>query len=853
MNSYIEILDTTNSVLGTLNVSSNSDFPLSLQDKISDINNVLGGNTSSSSKTSRAPATPQLNRLLEYLYNSNISDDADMKNTKDCRLIVDGVQYHNYNKIKFTDVIQKNGKPFEYEFILYGENYEWVEQLRDLMITDLDYYDGTTDLVTYTKNSLNTAFPTTYDSGWDYWWSLKNYGAWKNATNVTVEDFRPDIYIKSIVREAFERIGYTLSSSFVDSSLFKKLLFPFIGNGFNLSPEEIKDSYVYVENNQSFSHTDPTILVALSYPTEISDVNNRWIADSYFCEKTGLYNIRGKIAIGLILSGGYGSVSLKYLKTFPDLSFETGQIYTTTGQPIIHKRPPKVSDQYSFDFNIFLNEGELFSIAFQNAGTNAINFISVNSAATLEIILASKPDGTLIEGSLFKINEVFPNDISVLEIINGVTELFNLYWKTDTRLKKIYCEPRNDFYKGQGDAINWTSKLDIDSEYKLHFATQYKRDWSFSYAEDSNDKYVSATNKIFKRRLAELKISLPNRFAKGSQKAGTDFFAPTASDIAQNISTEGFIDAPMIPTFNSFYPEASQYSSDFKPRILYQEGYVTKATGFGTNSNWKFHDSITNTITPMSLVPLAYMADRLAGVGANLMYCNGVIEGDGLFKTYWDKTFQVIETGIILTAKFRLTTTELSNIDLRYPIYLSEPAELKGYWVIDTVGDYKPQDLGLVPVKLIKVTNLNPKVTTPIVNPPITGDFGNSSNFDSAFKKNNNTTNDSNQSDTPITTVLGNNSGNVSKNTGNNVWAIGGIGNGQLQTILGKHNLPSETDILQVGIGKNDSDRSNLFTVDEDGNFSTFGGQIFYEETDGSISPVVAQDSNADYSFIYKK
>lgn len=846
MNAYIEILDTDYSILGTLNVSDNSDFPLALQDKISDINDVLKGGTSSSSKTFRCPATPAINTLLQYLYNANIYDDKDMKNIKPCRLVVEGVQYHNYNKIKFTDVIQKNGRPSEYECVLYGENYEWVDYFRELMITDLDYYDGTTDVVTYTKGALNTVFSTTYDYGYDYWWSLKNYGGWKTWNEATVEDFRPDIYIKSIWREGYKRVGYTLSSDFIDGSIFKKLLFPLIGDGFTISDSDIENNKIVVAKTTPQGTVASN--VAITFPVETSDPGSLWNGSVFTCAKSGLYTIRGGIEFTTFAPSGIFHGGLEYA-----VNGVGRYLYDTSGNNG-YGNWNNATNFFYFDFKLYLNAGDTVSfIAVIDPVLAAVNGLLRNIfVESGDLTISVDPDIT--EGDTFRIRDVFPKDISVLDIVNGCTDLFNLYFKTDTRLKKVYCEPRNTFYKGQGDALDWTNKLDLSSDYKLSFATNYKRDWSFSYAEDPNDGLVNEENKKFKRKLAELKISLPNRFVKGSQKAGTDFFAPTKSMPAHSISPTGIQDAPTIPAFWKEYPNANQYSNDFAPRILYQEGMVTKNTSYGYVSRWKFHDRTNNFIQIKNQVPLAYMFDSLAGVGANLMYCNDTIGGDGLFKTYWDSTFQVIETGLQLQANYRLTNTELSTIDLRYPVYLSSPPEVKGYWIIDSVGDYKPQDIDLVPVKLIKVTNLNPKATEDAG--PDFLDFltGGAAGFGNGFAGNAGSPGLANNATSPLTTVLNNNSGNYSRQAGNNVLAIGGIANGQVQTVLGRYNQPSETDKLQVGIGRGDAngDRYNLITVDEDDNLKIFGGQIFYEDENGNIQPVYAV-VNQDVTFIYKK
>ena len=59
--------------------------------------------------------------------------------------------------------------------------------------------------------------------------------------------------------------------------------------------------------------------------------------------------------------------------------------------------------------------------------------------------------------------------------------MFNIYYWTDVKTKKVYFEPRDVFFNSQSTALDWSSKLDLSNGYEVDYVSTYKRTVNFSY------------------------------------------------------------------------------------------------------------------------------------------------------------------------------------------------------------------------------------------------------------------------------------------------------------------------------------------------------------------------------------
>ena len=130
----VQILDYEMGVIGTLDITDSQDFPLALTYLISD-GRDLESRFGDFSKSFDLPATKNNNTLFRNIYNEKIVDDRDMTGLKDCRILVDSIDFFK-GKIQIKGSKQSS-KPLSYSCTIFGGNYGWLSEIKDKNVCDI--------------------------------------------------------------------------------------------------------------------------------------------------------------------------------------------------------------------------------------------------------------------------------------------------------------------------------------------------------------------------------------------------------------------------------------------------------------------------------------------------------------------------------------------------------------------------------------------------------------------------------------------------------------------------------------------------------------------------------------------
>lgn len=258
-------LDWDASIVGELDVTSHSDFPLALTFQIEDIQD-LTSTSGDYSKTFRIPATKKNNKILQHPYIGNRIRKTPLAETKPCRILVREF-YSLVGIIKFTTVGGYGDRASYYECVFYGNNLSWAKKLGDTYL-NATYSDGNglwgssgSSLVykrpeitaTWQHANSDAASPIVYPivSYGNYNESvdsrtiqlLENYGdvsgndpavftgyygfdndGTSYNTPLPSSDLRPAVFVKQTLDKIFSKVGYTISSTFMDTDMFKQLV-----------------------------------------------------------------------------------------------------------------------------------------------------------------------------------------------------------------------------------------------------------------------------------------------------------------------------------------------------------------------------------------------------------------------------------------------------------------------------------------------------------------------------------------------------------------------------------------------------------------------------------------------------
>ena len=145
------VIDWGKSVVGELDVTDHSDFPLAMTFQISDIKD-LTSTSGDYSKTFKIPATKNNNKLLKHTYTPNIDTDVNLTENKKCRILINNL-FSVEGLIKVTGVGGYGETPSYYDCVFFGNNISWADDLSDKYMNELDWGVNGQDLE-YNKTSI---------------------------------------------------------------------------------------------------------------------------------------------------------------------------------------------------------------------------------------------------------------------------------------------------------------------------------------------------------------------------------------------------------------------------------------------------------------------------------------------------------------------------------------------------------------------------------------------------------------------------------------------------------------------------------------------------------------------------
>ncbi len=572
---------------------------------------------------------------------------------------------------------------------------------------------SSTAITTYNASSSDT-----YDVAFPY----VSRGGNESAQNSTVNDYYPVFYLRSVIERGLNELGWNVSSDFLTDVDVKKLVcdFPlnFIVSESDVDATRVRATKTNADQPLTLNNTDTIEFNDDSTPPN-QDANGNYNNSTYVYTVPDTANYNLLVTFGasqVVFSGNDFSPAVIRLvnndtNAIIDQQEDSGGLEAGVGNRY----------QYQANFNnIALTAGTKisFRVFAQNLdGTlSALNYNDFNilgSDSSFPTYFKIERKAGLESGDIYNLNSVIPDSITLLDVINDFTRLFNVYYWSDIKTKKIYFEPRNTFFKAQTEAIEWTDKLDIGNKYELDYVSSYKRNIEFSYRDVNNDEYLKEWQKVNKRNYAQYIHTLPDRFAEGTTKIELELFSASYAHVATEATPldSGVSNSNLAFTtllyWNEFLTEGipTERISSYNPRIFFFNN-ATQTSDNGVSRLISNVDGTESTTISYGIFETYNNTDTVQ----NLSFTNGTktdgTEDKGLFATYYSKMLKNIEEGGRLIAYFNLSSTDIENLDFRKLIYLDNDYDVRGYYLIESVIDYKPVENGLTKVSLFKFENL---------------------------------------------------------------------------------------------------------------------------------------------------
>ena len=274
-------IDWEKSVVGELDITDHSDFPLAMTFQISDFKD-LTSTTGDYSKTFKIPATKNNNKIFKHLYNPNSISENKITDKKNCRILVNNL-YSLVGLLKVNAVGGYGETPSYYDCVFFGSNLGWGAVLQDNYMDAIDWGNDSKNL-TYNKASIMATwqhadcddassasdapivYPVTsygvYNEGgkartiqlldtfadaWPTTATKVGYYGFNDSgssyeTPKPSADWRPSVFVKSTLEKIFNGVGYKISSTFMDTDMFKKLVWLLPNFKYN-NPDERYSKY----------------------------------------------------------------------------------------------------------------------------------------------------------------------------------------------------------------------------------------------------------------------------------------------------------------------------------------------------------------------------------------------------------------------------------------------------------------------------------------------------------------------------------------------------------------------------------------------------------------------------------
>jgi hypothetical protein len=349
------VIDWENSVVGELDVTDHSDFPLAMTFQISDIKD-LTSTSGDYSKTFKIPATKNNNKLLKHSYTPNIDTDVNLTENKKCRILVNNL-FSIKGLIKVTGIGGYGETPSYYNCVFFGSNLSWADDLSNKYMNELNWgvdgedleYNKTSIMATWQDDDCDSStspivYPIvsygeynpdgqpktiqlldTITDALGYLPSKLGYYGFDDAGNSyetpnPSADWRPAVFVKDTLEKIFSQVGelgYTINSTFMETDMFKKLVWLLPNFKYNNAEERYNEysaeatfdtsialsefelehtftgtqySYEYENHNVDFGTINTNF--TLSNDTSSTDITYVGGAEGFQIAEYGYYNLK---------------------------------------------------------------------------------------------------------------------------------------------------------------------------------------------------------------------------------------------------------------------------------------------------------------------------------------------------------------------------------------------------------------------------------------------------------------------------------------------------------------------------------------------------------------------------------
>jgi hypothetical protein len=636
-------------------------FILNMTYSLKDKNGIAINTGSRSEYSFEFPATNNNNLIFSRFW--DIAENTANKQVfLDAYIEVNGMAFFQ-GKCQLTgvdirpDLYYWQGKTYKVAF--YGNNVDWTVQVGNKFLYEYDY--GTH--VYNSSNIIDGIYVNNY-FGNNYKYILIKWKDWLVANEVSVFEFTPAIFIRTIVNKIFADINYTVVSNFFNSNWFAKLVMPVPLQDKIYDPQYGLD-YLNIDVSDVVLNTTTAFVGVYIFPTQ--NYTPPLAIPNPYNNTNGIYTVP---VTGYYLLSGIGIISNITI---------TGQLqfgFSINGNPVgtTYGTGGLTTDTTITGEEVhYLAAGDTVEMGVAILmGAGFIDY-EIRMNITGEAIVQS---GLTIDFRYF-INKTWNS----LDFIKGLAHAFNLTFQTDVNNQTVTIEPadtylyqssfptvtnlQSGFYTTQ--SIDKTQNVDLDKEGEIFSVSEIPNQLILSWQYDSNDPTLESINAGAGLDLMQAQFNFPsNRFQSGQDVIENPFFSASLCIADPSIQTPASLVAFICPIIWSqnflTTPISTEANYDILPRIFISE--------VGINYNWGEIYVNTGIGTFAYSAPLCYMVDYNSNNGnfISLTFGNETVNGfviKGLLERFYLYEFIRQQSGKQVECYVFWDIVEIFNLDFR--------------------------------------------------------------------------------------------------------------------------------------------------------------------------------------------
>jgi len=694
--------------VGLVELGDETNSPLRLNKRLSDIS-LISKRSDVYSYSFSVPDTKSNENTLQYYYQSRYNNHINIDEEKACDILIDGENFTTGKSRITSSGITDGIRKFTIQFS--AGNIDWWAELKKFTLADLDW-SGISPLVLSYAN-IEASWTNVYTDGFVFAdidrgrTVLGSYLAdWSTQTDKST--YRPELFLRYVFTLIETKLGITFESAFLDSADFRKLLLTY----FTENTFGVRDDVIVANTAITNSTTNGTAHTFapgwFNGITTYLELGGTWADVS---DPSSLVNTSGQftVAVDGLLHTAKCNIKVDMFSSGHELRMLFFLFNVTDGIPVglttnqaeityVSDNTVSTPDVFYCEIDFVGDIGKTYEIRY--LVNERLEYFNPNFGG-----LITEPEqginhqilsGTYIEylpisshfanGYQFNIEDILDNNITLFDLFNDISRIFNFYAETDVVTSNVILEPRNDFYGSIADAEEMSDRLDLTREILTVFnSAKFTRFLEFKYSVDSGDGNLETINKNRNYPHMSYTHDYGEKFKEGTVDMSLKHIAPTLLEPHWDAALD--FNDPSIPIITARYWQTNQTAAPpfkelKKPRILNYVHATQTAAATGINRILTLGSGTTFTTLPAA-VPFS-------GDGVTAPFNLSFDGPDGLVATYYDKIIEIIETGIVKTVYLFWDKEKYYNANFRVIKHFEEPEEMKGYWILESIEGYDP-------------------------------------------------------------------------------------------------------------------------------------------------------------------